>query len=199
MSTPSSAGRQWARGRRVYDGSVIVDTLTVVSQGKSDDDETGYVVLEGREGLEYYQRDELIAEEAIRCSRGVHEEPGTGPIKASINPAARLTSEDARGLRARVEYQSRMVEALQDILGPPAPLMPQRSVFLDYIPWVGYMVAVDDMLERRAWDGRGSGRWTRNSMRTVHARSIDVGEGQREVLRGSRLGAVAGSTGSARS
>jgi len=164
-----------------------------MGEGKSDDDETGYVVLEGREGLEYYQRDELIAEEAIRCSRGVHEE--TGPIKASINPAARLTSEDARGFRARVEYQSRMVEALQDILGPPAPLMPQRSVFLDYIPWVRHMVAVDDMLERRARDGLGTGgRWTRNSMRTVHARSVEVGEGQREVLRGSRLGAVEGST-----
>jgi hypothetical protein len=150
------------------------------------------VVLEGREGLEYCQRDELIAEEAIRCSRGVHEEPGTGPIEASINPAARLTSEDAKGFRARVEYQSRMVDALQDVLGPPAPLMPQGSVFLDYIPWVRHMVTVDDMLERRAWDG--GGRWTRNSKRTLHARSVAVREGQREVLRGSRLGAVDGST-----
>lgn len=170
-----------------------MDALTVVLQGRSDDDETGYVVLEGREGLEYCQRDELIAEEAIRYSRGVHEEPGTGPIEASINPAARLTSEDAKGFRARVEYQSRMVDALQEVLWPPAPLMPQRSVFLDYIPWVRYMVTVDDALERRARDERGSGRWTRNSMRTLHARSVVVREGQREVLRGSRLGAVDGS------
>ncbi|KAI9574861.1 hypothetical protein HD554DRAFT_2010359 [Boletus coccyginus] len=136
----------------------------------------GYVVLGGREGG-YCRRDELIAEEAIRHSRGVHEESGTGPIEASINPAA-------EGFRARVEYQSRMVEALQDILEPPAPLMPQRSVFLDYIPWVRYMVGTSD---ERARAGLGGGRRTRNSMRTG---GVGVGEMQRGVLRGSGLGST---------
>lgn len=163
----------------------------------TDEEETGYVVLstgewggELREGLVFYERDELIAEEAIRYSRGVHGEFATGPIEASINPAARLRSEE---FRARVEYQSRMVEALQGILGPPAPLMPQSSVFLDYIPWVRWMVTVDDILERRAWEEMGrerGGRCTRNSMRTRHARTVGLTEGQRALVRGSRLGGM---------
>lgn len=170
--------------------TVVLQGLSMGSIGGSDDDEMGYVVLstEEREGLVFYQRDELIATDAIRYSRGLHEECATGPTEASINPAARLTSE---GFRARVEYQSRMVEALQAILEPPAPLMPQSSVFLDYIPWVRYMVTVDDILERRSWEGirRGQGgRCTRNSMGTRYARSVGLREGQRNMLTESGLG-----------
>lgn len=167
------------------------------TSGGGDDDEMGYIALsmageegERREGLVYYQQDELIAEEAIRHSRGLHEEDATDPIEASINPAARLTREDARWFRARVEYQTRMVDALQGIVWPPAPLVPQRSVFLDYIPWVRYMVTVDDILEGRAWDGMGRdgpGRCTRNSMRTRHARTVAVGEREQAMLRQSWL------------
>ncbi|KAF8450720.1 hypothetical protein L210DRAFT_976407 [Boletus edulis BED1] len=146
------------------------DTTEVVVE----DEEVGYVVLDGREGEVFWERDELIAAEAIRHSRGVHAECGTGPIEASINPARRLE------FRARVEYQARMVKALQDVLGRAAVLMPQRSMFLDYIPWVRHMVRVDDELERRA---EYSGRRTRNSMRTVHARSVAVGDWQREEMR----------------
>lgn len=139
----------------------------------------GYVVLEEGEGLDFCGCDELIAREAIRHSRGVHEED-TGPNAASINPAAR---DDG----TRVAYRSRMVEALQDVLGPGGGLMPQRSVFLDYIPWVREMVAVDDDLERRALYVRGRGRCTRNSLGRVHARNVCLGEAEREVMRRSRL------------
>ncbi|KAG6378546.1 hypothetical protein JVT61DRAFT_12811 [Boletus reticuloceps] len=155
------------------------DTKEVVVE----DEEVGYVVLDEEV---YWERDELIAAEAIRHSRGVHAECGTGPIEASINPARRL---DFGGFRARVAYQTRMVKALQDLLGRAAVSMPQRSMFLDYIPWVRCMVRVDDEHERRA-EHSGRGRRTRNSMRTVHARSVAVGDWQREEMRRSGLEAV---------
>ncbi|KAG9317291.1 hypothetical protein JVU11DRAFT_1488 [Chiua virens] len=143
-----------------------------------EDEETGYKMLSGlKEGL----GDELIAEEAIRHSRGVHEEVATDPNAASINPAARLTR---RGFRSRVEYQTQMVDALQDIVGPAVG---SRSVYLDYIPWVREMVVVDDELERRAVGVLKGGRSTRNSQRTCHVRNVVESESRREVFRRSRL------------
>ena len=146
------------------DCSATEDTLTKELQAVT---EEGEIVLEG----EVF--DELIAEEAIRHSRGVHEESGTGPIEASINPA----------MGARVEHQSRMVEGLEGIVQVRSGVM--EEVYVDYIPWVREMVRVEDELERVGWDGRG--RCTRNSLRTVHARSVVVREGQRAVWRTSRF------------
>ncbi|KAL4081871.1 hypothetical protein V8B97DRAFT_1862947 [Scleroderma yunnanense] len=148
-------------------------------------------VLDTRQDLVFYHHDELIAQEAIRLSRGIHEELATDPTATSINPAASLTREETEIFRSRVAYQSQITGALQDIIQPPAPLMPQSSVFLDYIPWVRYMVMVDDNLERMAQEtkNRGkSGRITRNSMKTKHIRNIDLDERQQGMLFRTRLG-----------
>lgn len=156
------------------------------------DDEVGHRMLfmerpENRVCLSWYETDEFIAQEAIQLSRGVHEELATDPTVTSINPAASLTRE---GFRSRVDYQSQITDALQDIVRPPAPLMPQSSVFLDYIPWVRYMVMIDDEQERIAQEveaGKGT-RQTRNSMRTRHVRNMDLDERQRAILAHTRLG-----------
>ena len=114
----------------------------------------------------------------------------TDPTATSINPAASLTCDATEIFRSRVVYQSQIAGALQDIIQPPGPLMPQSSVFLDYIPWVRYMVMVDDDLERIAQEemSRGkSGRTTRNSMKTRHIRNIDLDERQQDVLCRTRL------------
>lgn len=143
-----------------------------------------------RQGLVFDHHDELIAQDAIRLSRGVHEELATDPTATSINPAASLTRDETEIFRSRVVYQSQITGALQDIIQPPGPLMPQSSVFLDYIPWVRYMVMVDDDLERVALEemSRGkSGRTTRNSMKTRHIRNINLDERQQEVLFRTRL------------
>lgn len=161
------------------------------------DDELGHNILfmdgcvsNGREGLAFYHYDELIAQDAILLSRGIHEELNTDPTAASINPAARLTTEEAEIFRSRVAYQSEIAGALQHIIQPPAPLMPQSSVFLDYIPWVRYMVVVDDNLEQMARDEVArakSGRLTRNSMKTRHIRNIELDERQQGVLMRTQL------------
>ncbi|KAF9221971.1 hypothetical protein BS17DRAFT_796785 [Gyrodon lividus] len=179
------------------------EAISIASSEPSLDDELGHTLLsmvshvsDTRDALAFYHNDELIAQDAIRLSRGIHEEFATGPIGTSINPTASLTTGDTgRSFRSRMVYQSQMVDALQDIIHPPAPLMPQSSVFLDYIPWVRYMATVDDILERKAWDGmekEKSGRLTRNSMRTKHARTIDLSEAQQKLLAGSRLEGVEG-------
>lgn len=112
--------------------------LSVWLQGLSTgEEEVGYVVLSRGEGLVCWERDELIAAEAIRHARGVF---ATGPDEASINPAARPRSAARVGSRSRVVARA-------------------SSVFVDYIPWVAYMGGVE-----RAGRGRGrGGRRTRNS------------------------------------
>ncbi|KAH7929451.1 P-loop containing nucleoside triphosphate hydrolase protein [Leucogyrophana mollusca] len=161
------------------------------------DDELGHSILfrpshvsDTSDALAFYHNDELIAQEAIRLSRGAHAAVDTDPIVASINPAASGSFPEHRLFHSRVVYESQMVEALQHIINLPAPLMPQRSVFLDYIPWVREMVTVDDILERLAWDGmekEKSGRMTRNSMKAKHARSIELSADQRRLLDATRL------------
>lgn len=161
------------------------------------DDELGHSMLftdgctsNGREGLAFYHYDELIALDAIQLSRGIHEELDTDPTAASINPATSLTTEEAEIFRSRVAYQSQIAGALQHIIQPPGPLMPQSSVFLDYIPWVRYMVVVDDNLEQMARDEVArakSGRLTRNSLKTRHIRNIDLNERQQEALSRTQL------------
>lgn len=161
------------------------------------DDELGHGMLfmdgcisNGREGLAFYHYDELIALDAILLSRGIHEELDTDPTAASINPAASLTTEEAEIFRSRVAYQSQIAGALQHIIQPPGPLMPQSSVFLDYIPWVRYMVVVDDNLEQMARDEVArakSARLTRNSMKTRHIRNIDLNERQQAALSRTQL------------
>ncbi|KAG2141705.1 uncharacterized protein EDB93DRAFT_1089065 [Suillus bovinus] len=158
------------------------------------DDELGHAILirpshvsDTRDGLVFYHNDELIVQDAIHLSRGKHEVLGAIPITTSINPAASGSNTDmeTRLFRARVEHQAQMLAALQDIVQPPAPLMPQSSVYLDYIPWVRFMVGVDDILERLAWDEMEkvkSGRLTRNSMKARHIRTIDLREDQHRAL-----------------
>lgn len=163
------------------------------------DDELGHAILirpshvsDTRDTLAFYHNDELIVQDAIHLSRGKHEVLGVIPITTSINPAASDSNTDmeTRLFRARVEHQAQMLTALQDIVQPPAPLMPQSSVYLDYIPWVRFMVKVDDILERLAWDEMEkvkSGRLTRNSMKARHIRTIDLREDQRRALVATRI------------
>ncbi|KAG8218468.1 hypothetical protein J3R82DRAFT_4099 [Butyriboletus roseoflavus] len=183
----STVEKEWWRKMRSHSelmshvDAQLCGTREVVSVGE---EEMGYVVVSTGgwcgEGLVFYRRDELIAEEAIRHSRGLHASFATGPNEASINPAARLTGEDCC---ARVEYQSRMVEALQGILERPAAMMGQRGVYLDYIPWVGYMVRAEDEMDV----GARGGRSTRNSRGTREGGLVVLSGVQRGMVRGSRL------------
>lgn len=206
---PSTECEQWRRMSKHADVLSFVNSnlcraplhtpeaLSFCVTGPTPDDELGHSMLftdgcisNGREGLAFYHYDELIALDAIQLSRGIHEELVTDPTAASINPAASLTTEEAEIFRSRVAYQSQIAGALQHIIQPPGPLMPQSSVFLDYIPWVRYMVVVDDNLEQMARDEVArakSGRLTRNSMKTRHIRNIDLNERQQEALSRTQL------------
>ncbi|KAI6047181.1 hypothetical protein EDC04DRAFT_2556550 [Pisolithus marmoratus] len=218
---PSTECKRWRRMSKHADLLSFVDSnlcraplhtpeaLSFSVTEPTRDDELGHsmlfmdgCVLNGREGLAFYHWDELIALDAIQLSRGIHEELDTDPTAASINPAASLTTEEAEIFRSRVAYQSQIAGALQHIIQPPAPLMPQSSVFLDYIPWVRYMAVVDDNLEQMAQDEAArvkSARLTRNSMKTRHVRNIDLDERQREVLSRTQLDEWTSTGGNARS
>ncbi|EGO27517.1 hypothetical protein SERLADRAFT_461108 [Serpula lacrymans var. lacrymans S7.9] len=132
----------------------------------------------------------MIVLEATRLARGAREAWDTDPINTAAEPGIEPVWDEL--FRSRVAYQTQMVEALQFTVYPPAPLMPQPAVFLDYIPWVRYIVEVDDILERQAWDGiekQRSGRLTRNSMKTkhAHARTIELSEEEQRILATTKL------------
>lgn len=181
-----------------FSDSSLFQALSCNSSEPSLDDELGHVILfqpshvsDTRDALAFYHNDEFIAQDAIHLARGKHEVLGMVPITTSINSAAGSSSDIGTCLfRARVVYQAQMLTALQDIIQPPAPLMPQSSVYLDYIPWVRFMVTVDDTLERLAWDEMEkakSGRLTRNSMKAKHTRIIDIREDQYRAVMATRM------------
>jgi hypothetical protein len=181
-----------------FSDSSLFQALSYNLSEPSLDDELGHAMLfqpshvsDTRDWLAFYHNDELIAQEAIHLARGKHEVLETSPITASINPAAGSSTDIGTSLfRARVVYQTQMLNALQDIIQPPAPLMPQSSVYMDYSPWVRFMVTVDDTLERLAWEEMEktkSGRLTRNSMKAKHIRTIDLREDQHRAFVATRM------------
>ncbi|KAH7887737.1 hypothetical protein F5I97DRAFT_1806207 [Phlebopus sp. FC_14] len=165
------------------------EALSFALSEPSLDDEVGHCVLympwqasDTREGLVYVHEDELIAEETMRLARGIQEEMATEGTSIS---GTSLSSEEREMFRTRVGYQTEMREVLEGVSGEAGGrLMPQGSVFVDYIPWVRYMVEVDDGLERLAG---ATGRMTRNSLRTKHIRNIELGERARGILTRTRL------------
>jgi len=200
-NTLQQATEEWRWLRRHSDCMSFVDSflrrrttespevLAFEGTETSPDDELGYPVLygststrEARDGMVFYRADENIAREAIRASRGTHEE--WVPIKGADGQVV-----DQELFRARVEYQRELVDGLAGIM-TLSGLMPQESAFLDYIPWVRELVRIDDMHEREAWDGREkekSGRMTRNSMRAKHTRTIELDEGSYGKVMGTGL------------
>lgn len=138
------------------------------------DDEIGYAMLFKDDTISgfrhalpaFYTYDTTLFEDVARLSgRAVEKLPmpqASGHAMEALDAAAAFIS--------RTSFQRQVVAALGELLDISAPLMPRPSVFLDYEPWIRYMVAVDDAQEatwaetRVSGPGR-SGRLTRNSQR----------------------------------
>lgn len=158
----------------------------------SPDDEIGHTHIFNASGrsnaLTCYYKDTMICEEVLRYSRGI--------LEASHNTRPAATSSIAfqtRALfRARTEYQTKMLDLLWPGLVPVhSHLLPRPAVFLDYIPWVRYMVQVDDIYEQTGdWEANvnpRSGRMTRSGAKGSYERQLTLSDHQRGIIAGTRL------------
>ena len=78
-------------------------------------------------------------------------------------------------------------------LGSLVSHIPRPSVFLDYEPWIRFMVSVDDELERNCEGMRRMDRSRRvvtRSHQYSYERYIELSNDQREVFKATRLGLV---------
>lgn len=85
----------------------------------------------------------------------------------------------------RIRYQTAVVEVLNDFIPLSGPLLPRAAAFLEYLPWLRIMVAIDDDFESRDSVAQGVGRATRNSGR--YYREIILSEHQRNILASNSL------------
>ncbi|PCH41200.1 hypothetical protein WOLCODRAFT_16953 [Wolfiporia cocos MD-104 SS10] len=162
-----------------------LDVLTdsILADARVADDELGYTVLRGSDSTSgraipvdhsYYHQDDLTAEEALS---GYQSRLGHMPPL----PA------DLLGYTASArEYAAQMVAILADLQVPADVLMGSSPPFLDYDPWLRYMVAVDDAnaaASLAAQVARGGTRRTRNSQKSVQGvRYVPISESNRGTL-----------------
>ncbi|KII95183.1 hypothetical protein PLICRDRAFT_34020 [Plicaturopsis crispa FD-325 SS-3] len=144
----------------------------------------------------FCHRDKSIAQAAMRHSRGILDAPSRAGETSRKLPSL---LPDARALfRARVEYQSRMLQVLDTALVPlSGPLMPRPALYLEYVPWIRHMVHTDDVLDEAARSGNhgeaavegndSRKRRTRNSRRTEYVRQISLTDEQRSALDSTKL------------
>jgi len=165
------------------------DALVFNDLEPSADDEVGHTYLFNASGastgLASYYQDEIIYEDIIRHSYGILDGP-----RPTVNVT---TTFKKRALfRARVEYQSKMLDLLWPELVPlQSHLLPRPAVFLDYVPYVRYMAEIDDNYEQTGdWEASinpRSGRTTRNSRRGSYERQLTLSDYQREIIATTRL------------
>jgi hypothetical protein len=142
--------------------------------------------------LSSYHTDEVIYEDIIRQSRGTLEVCNTTPPPLTSTKIDRAAFETRGLFRARVDYQSQMLDLLSlELIPLQSHLLPRPAVFLDYVPWIRNMAQIDDALEAAGgWDANTNsrpGRSTRNSGRTSYERQLTLSDKQREIVATTRF------------
>jgi hypothetical protein len=152
------------------------------SQEASSDDEVGHRLLcdalvgtsitKSHGYVGYYDKDGEIGRELLR---------GSQSLVANVGEAHRTkaaTALQTRALfRSRMAYQSKLLGAL-GMIPLSAPLLPRPAVFLDYVPWIRYMLEAEEQSERQ-------GRLTANSLRSQ--RWVSISEQDQRALESTAL------------
>jgi hypothetical protein len=81
-----------------------------------------------------------------------------------------------------------MMEILKNIVPVPTAQILPTSVFLDYEPWIRFMVDVEDSLERDCERRVERSRRVTRSKQGHYERCINLSSGQLDMMRSSRLG-----------
>ncbi|GBE79448.1 P-loop containing nucleoside triphosphate hydrolase protein [Sparassis crispa] len=126
------------------------------------DDELGYFVAHDNlpfesalhVDLSVYRRDEVVMKEVVSYSNDLF---------ASLYPALPLGEQEEISSQ---NHASSVKALMRKLRVPLDTLADNRSVFLDYEPWIRYMVAVDDAaLQEVGQTQKERGRTTRNSQK----------------------------------
>lgn len=124
----------------------------------------------------FYNGEESIADAVTSISRGL--------LAASDLDVC----QDMRGIQEepilplKSDFAAQMVP-IYESCSIPLTAAGQAPLYLDYIPWIRYMVGVDDAVQRLVPASEQSGRRTRNSRRAVEQRYLGhLKEKELEVL-----------------
>jgi hypothetical protein len=148
--------------------------------GSPSDSELGHIILlhpsarsERGEGLEFYHQDETIVNDLLQLSckhiRGTLASVTTAESFWACTP-----------YRARIAYQSQMLQVLERLIPLSAPLMPRAAVFVDYEPFIRQIVGSDDTHEQRWHQHSRHGRTTRNS--GAYERWLQLSAEHRQIM-----------------
>lgn len=153
--------------------------------GPSSDDTLGYRVLYTDANTDpcpvslFYKQDQQLKEEVLRLSqRGVPQQLVDG---LPITHSTRYTN------ITRMPHDMRVGPILRNLISesqtrPWRASASQEALYLDYAPWIRYIVAADDALESVSQPSSQSRRSTRNSLKTGQDRWLKLELGERRTL-----------------
>lgn len=144
----------------------------------SADDLVGHTLLQGNSEC----IDTPFVEEACKTLEAIRD------LASGIcNTSMHFTTSNDSLFDARVRYQSAIVEVLNDVIPLSGPMLPRPPTFLEYIPWLRIMVAIDDEFESIYVEEQRTQakRATRNSRR--YYREMDFNADQLGILASTAL------------
>ncbi|KAJ3535327.1 hypothetical protein NM688_g6994 [Phlebia brevispora] len=153
--------------------------------GPSPDDLLGYKVLHAQVNTDscpvsvFYQQDKHIHEEVLALTKQAASERFAEDIPTSKSTKSLDTD--------RRSYHALVGPVLRNPVSE-APTRPWRAsiseeaLYLDYAPWIRYIVAADDTLESLSQPSSQGRRSTRNSQRTSQGRWLKLDFDQRRTL-----------------
>ena len=165
--------------------------------GPSADDLLGYNVLYSQSNTDYcpistfYQQDTNLYAEADELLRRV----APRPCSAVVPTSSLASSLDA----ARSTYHAQVGPILRQPISSPAARSwristGEEALYLDYDPWIRYIVAADDAVESASQPGSQGRRHTRNSMKTSQDRWLKLEVDERRTLSQTSLNFEGSST-----
>lgn len=127
----------------------------------------------------FYKQDQQLEEEVLRLSqRGVPQQLVDG---LPITHSTRYMN------IARMPHDKRVGPILRNLVSesqtrPWRASASHEALYLDYAPWIRYIVAADDALESMSQPSSQSRRSTRNSLKTSQDRWLKLGLDERRTL-----------------
>ncbi|CED84456.1 Replication factor C, subunit RFC1 (large subunit) [Phaffia rhodozyma] len=131
--------------------STLIDRLEIDRYGTSADDEVGYslVAKEPADPIEVRLSEVGMEGEMARWIEQHALNQTTGTESQELE---RLTSAAGdrwpRLEKDRLNHLDQLLTFLESIIFPPAPLLPSKALIIDYVPYIQYMVHIDDLLAK---------------------------------------------------
>ena len=131
----------------------------------------------------FYTYDYSISQEIIALSRAIRRGSEDDP-ESLLGHAESTNALAARLCEDRSSFAAEMLPVLFHCLNPKPCSVSDTTLFTDYLPWIRYMVDVDNALEELISPPgtQQSRRQTRNSKKAAQERHIQLDTAELEIL-----------------